>query len=86
MPVDMLFNRIIRVLMVSVLWISAPVSGHQDPEIAGYIEVDGGQIWYRLNGSQIFIVPGAGHSAMREDEALYLQTVRAFLAERLIRQ
>ncbi len=26
--------------------------GHQDPEIAGYIDVDGGKIWYRLNGSE----------------------------------
>lgn len=25
---------------------------HQDPEIAGYIQVDGGRIWYRLNGAQ----------------------------------
>ena len=52
MPVEKLVYRIIRVLMVSVLWISAPLFGHQDPEIAGYIKVDGGQIWYRLNGSQ----------------------------------
>ena len=28
------------------------VSAHQDPEIAGYIEVDGGRIWYRLNGAR----------------------------------
>lgn len=28
------------------------VFAHQDPEIAGYINVDGGRIWYRLNGAQ----------------------------------
>lgn len=25
---------------------------HQDPEIAGYIQVDGGRVWYRLNGAE----------------------------------
>lgn len=29
-----------------------PARAHQDPEIAGYIEVDGGRIWYRLNGAR----------------------------------
>lgn len=28
------------------------VNAHQDPEIAGYIDVDGGRIWYRLNGAR----------------------------------
>ncbi len=28
------------------------VFAHQDPEIAGYIDVDGGRIWYRMNGSE----------------------------------
>lgn len=28
------------------------VGAHQDPEIAGYIQVDGGRIWYRMNGAQ----------------------------------
>ena len=52
MPVKKLVYRFIKALLVSVVWLSAPAFGHQDPEIAGYIEVDGGRIWYRLNGSQ----------------------------------
>jgi proline iminopeptidase len=39
-----------------------------------------------IDGAQTFIVPDAGHSTMREDEALYIQTVRAFLAKRLGRE
>lgn len=34
------------------LGLTLPSGGHQDPEIAGYIEVDGGRIWYRLNGAR----------------------------------
>lgn len=30
------------------LWSAA----HEDPELAGYVDVPGGQIWYRLNGRQ----------------------------------
>lgn len=26
---------------------------HQDPDIAGYINVDGGRIWYRINGAHL---------------------------------
>ena len=40
MPVEKFANKFIRALIVSVVWMSAPVFGHQDPEIAGYIEVD----------------------------------------------
>lgn len=36
------------VLMLSI-W-GAPTFAHQDPEQAGYIAVDGGRIWYRING------------------------------------
>ena len=41
----------------SLIWLavglmSTSTQAHQDPEIAGYIEVDGGRIWYRLNGAE----------------------------------
>jgi len=52
MPVEKIVYKFIRALIVSVVWMSTPVFGHQDPEIAGYIKVDDGRIWYRLNGSQ----------------------------------
>lgn len=35
-----------------LLGLGFPASAHQDPEIAGYIQVEGGRIWYRLNGAQ----------------------------------
>jgi len=28
------------------------VEAHEDPDIAGYVAVDGGRIWYRLNGAE----------------------------------
>jgi L-proline amide hydrolase len=39
-----------------------------------------------IDGAQTFIVPDAGHSTMREDEAHYLQIVRTFLAQTLDRE
>ncbi|WP_417462028.1 proline iminopeptidase-family hydrolase [Kordiimonas sp.] len=38
--------------LLAILAFTSPSFAHQDPEIAGYIEVDGGRIWYRLNGSE----------------------------------
>lgn len=38
--------------LFALLAFTNPSFAHQDPEIAGYIEVDGGRIWYRLNGSE----------------------------------
>ena len=34
------------------LSVCVSINAHQDPEIAGYVEVDGGRIWYRLNGAE----------------------------------
>lgn len=39
------------VLFISFQLVGAPsAAAHQDPEQAGYIEVEGGKIWYRMNG------------------------------------
>ena len=38
------------ILLLSIGGISTPVFAHQDPDQSGYIDVDGGKIWYRLNG------------------------------------
>ncbi|GAA0858679.1 proline iminopeptidase-family hydrolase [Aliiglaciecola litoralis] len=35
---------------LALLAFQANVHAHQDPEQAGYIAVDGGRIWYRING------------------------------------
>ncbi len=50
----MIRNGIVGYLLILVgtLVASTSASAHQDPEIAGYIEVDGGRIWYRLNGTR----------------------------------
>ncbi len=37
-------------LLLCISFYSAPTFAHQDPDQAGYIDVDGGKIWYRLNG------------------------------------
>ncbi|TNE63681.1 MAG: alpha/beta fold hydrolase [Alphaproteobacteria bacterium] len=44
--------RLLAALIVAFSFLSLPASAHQDPEIAGYIQVDGGRIWYRLNGAE----------------------------------
>lgn len=41
----------VLVITAFVVW-TDPAFAHKDPEIAGYIQVDGGRIWYRLNGSE----------------------------------
>ncbi len=38
--------------LLLILFFANPVQAHQDPDIAGYIEVEGGRIWYRLNGAE----------------------------------
>jgi len=39
-------------ILVGTIVASTSVIAHQDPEMAGYIAVDGGRIWYRLNGAR----------------------------------
>lgn len=46
-------------MTLRIAWIAAlillsvaPVMAHQDPEVSGYIQVEGGRIWYRLNGAR----------------------------------
>lgn len=47
-------KKIISVLAATLLLsvLGAPVFAHQDPEQAGYIVVEGGRIWYRMNGME----------------------------------
>jgi proline iminopeptidase len=46
-------SRLITCLAALLLTItSLPGHAHLDPQIAGYIAVPGGQIWYRLNGRE----------------------------------
>lgn len=45
-----------RIYLVAIIcavsfWAN-PSTAHLDPEVAGYVEVDGGRIWYRLNGAR----------------------------------
>ena len=44
----MMLRSVLAALMLFALWL--PAEAHQDPEVSGYIQVDGGRIWYRLNG------------------------------------
>ncbi len=44
--------RILVGLVLVLIGTVIPVAAHQDPEIAGYIQLDEGRIWYRLNGSE----------------------------------
>ena len=39
------------------------ISAHQDPEQAGYIAVEGGKIWYRMNGMQFLGKKGGTYCA-----------------------
>jgi len=52
-----------RVLLATLLagWVlsAVPAGAHQDPEIAGYVKVDGGRIWYRINGARFLAGPRA---------------------------
>jgi len=43
---------LLTIALLTSLAVSNSVTGHQDPEQAGYIEVEGGKIWYRMNGMQ----------------------------------
>jgi len=43
--------KILRLLLlISVVAYTSPSFAHQDPDQSGYIQVDGGKIWYRMNG------------------------------------
>lgn len=44
--------RLLVAAALSLALLTPTAIAHQDPEIAGYVEVDGGRIWYRLNGSE----------------------------------
>ncbi len=44
--------RLLLAAALSLALLTPAAHAHQDPEIAGYVEVDGGRIWYRLNGSR----------------------------------
>jgi len=37
-------------LLISLVGFSTPSYAHQDPDQSGYIQVDGGKLWYRMNG------------------------------------
>ena len=39
-------------ILTATLLGSISARGHQDPELAGFVGVPGGEIWYRLNGRQ----------------------------------
>jgi proline-specific peptidase len=47
-------------LLIGLWLLGAPVgfapaeAGMPDPEIAGYVAVDGGRVWYRINGTEHF--------------------------------
>ncbi len=43
-------NFIKAFLMVAIAVFTIPAGAHQDPDQSGYIQVDGGKIWYRMNG------------------------------------
>ncbi|MBT5187124.1 MAG: proline iminopeptidase-family hydrolase [Kordiimonadaceae bacterium] len=44
----MKFLRII--LLIALTGFSLPSLAHEDPDQSGYIQVDGGKLWYRMNG------------------------------------
>lgn len=46
----MMMRSALVALMLFAFW--HPVKAHEDPEISGYVQVEGGRIWYRLNGSE----------------------------------
>lgn len=46
----MKFLRIL--LLIAIAGLTTPSFAHLDPDQAGYIQVDGGKIWYRMNGME----------------------------------
>lgn len=45
--------KLLKILILMVVMMPQnPAYAHQDPEISGYINVQGGRIWYRLNGAE----------------------------------
>lgn len=46
-------KRLTLYLAFMLAVIFSPISAaHQDPEVSGYVKVEGGRIWYRLNGAE----------------------------------
>jgi L-proline amide hydrolase len=45
-------RKMILVLLLATLLSPFAAFAHQDPDIAGYVDVPGGRIWYRLNGHE----------------------------------
>ena len=43
--------RLLFAAALSLALLTPAAIAHQDPEVAGYVEVDGGRIWYRMNGA-----------------------------------
>jgi len=77
----------IRILCLCFMVIAAGavgISAHQDPEIAGYVDVDGGRIWYRLNGAQhlgkkpAIIVAHGGPGGTHRGNMPYVQLADTF--------
>ena len=45
--------KILRIfLLLSISLFTIPAFSHQDPDQSGYIQVDGGKLWYRMNGME----------------------------------
>lgn len=45
--------KILRIfLLISLSIFTVPSFAHQDPDQSGYIQVDGGKLWYRMNGME----------------------------------
>lgn len=43
-------NFLRLILLVSIAFLYNPAMTHEDPDQSGYIQVDGGKLWYRMNG------------------------------------
>jgi L-proline amide hydrolase len=52
MKLRFVMKKVMIKVIAATMWLvfQAPVFAHQDPQQAGYIAVDGGRIWYRING------------------------------------
>ncbi|MDG1707643.1 MAG: hypothetical protein P8H03_02720 [Emcibacteraceae bacterium] len=45
--------KIIHILLlISLSLFSTSSFAHEDPDQSGYIQVDGGKLWYRMNGME----------------------------------
>jgi L-proline amide hydrolase len=45
-------NFLRLILMFAFITLSQGVNAHEDPDQSGYIQVDGGKLWYRMNGME----------------------------------